>query len=1192
MFAARSLPVCFLVVVSLFASVTVAHAQTDRGTITGQVTDQSAAIIPSASVKAIHVATNFERQVTTSNEGSYTITQLPVGSYVVIVTVQNFQTTTIENIEVTAGSTVRVDAQLRVGALLDAVTVTSDARQIQTDSVKVTSAISSKFIQDLPLVVGGQLRSPLDLSLIAPEVKSGTSGDGGRGNIVIGGGQEGGWDLTLDGVSATPGAPFEQRLWTTLNSPSVEAITEFAVDTNGFKAEFGHAGGGAVSFVSRSGTNSWQGKVFEFFRHDALDSIDYFSKALNRSKPPLEQHDFGGVFGGPIRVPGLYNGRNRSFFFASYEAYRNKTAAAPRTVTIPTAAMHTGDFSGWRDANGNLIPIYDPGTTRVNPSGPGFVRDAFPGNIIPPERFSRISREVLNLATMRPDLPGVRNNFVYTPGADINTNPWNKFSLKLDHNLSTNNRLGFLFHWGEVLVIPPSGGPAGGLPVPLNNFRDEDSHTYVFRTNWDRVISPTLLNRVTFGHNNWWQIRASFNRDQGWGSKIGLRNVPGPELLFPQINFSHEYLNWGRSEWGGSGNYLWALTDDLTWVKSKHTWKFGFIVQQDHYDGYGWHTAAGTYNFNRGATSAFLPNGTLDATGATGNAFAAFLLGEVQSSEITTNRYVSDRWRYYSGYAQDDWRVSDKLSVNYGLRYEYTPPTWEGHFPNGYSNFNPNLPNPAAGGRLGASEFAGEGPGRTGRNTMYEAWPWGFSPRLGIVYSVNDDTVARISAARTFGSVKNTGGSSHWNGFIGGYNVTAPAFPASSAFNWDNGWPAWPQPPFLVPETLNGSNIPYWQPEDAGRLPEYHSWTLNLQRQLPGRFMVEAGYNAQIGRHLTTNLLSLNQVDPEIFYGFVRQYGPAGAINLMNSRMDSTLARQAGIPYPYPQFSGALAVRQALRPYPQYLDINTGSDGGDRSGRSSYHAFVLRGEKRYDSGLTFLTSYVFSKSMSLRSDRANAGDGRAMNHYDRNAEYSLSAFDQTHSVKLNYSYELPFGENKPFLNDGLMSKVVGGWRVSGVQSYASGFPLSVDPGYGLPLFGGGNRLTVLDETGWRAPTAGDSFDPLVDRWWDRTKFNRTPVDNIAQLQGFKAGVLTAEFGNAKVRNPHERGPWFLNENISLARTFGFQRTRLEFRLEVFNLLNRTIWGNPDSTITSANFGRVTTLREAPRQMQLGLRFEF
>ena len=247
------------------------------------------------------------------------------------------------------------------------------------------------------------------MSLVAPEVKSGTSGDGGRGNIVIGGGQEGGWDLSVDGVSATPGAPFEQRLWTTLNSPSVEAITEFAVDTNGFKAEFGHAGGGGVSFVSRSGTNSWQGKVFEFFRHDALDPIDYFSKALGRAKPPLEQHDFGGVFGGPVMVPGLYNGRNKTFFFASYEAYRNKSAASPRTGTIPTAAQHAGDFSEWRDANGTLFHLRRP--TTLESSGTGFIRDPFPGNIHPATAVQPISREVMNWRTFA-GFPGTQQ-FVY-----------------------------------------------------------------------------------------------------------------------------------------------------------------------------------------------------------------------------------------------------------------------------------------------------------------------------------------------------------------------------------------------------------------------------------------------------------------------------------------------------------------------------------------------------------------------------------------------------------------------------------------------------------------------------------------------------------------------------------------------------------------------------------------------------------
>ena len=221
---------------------------------------------------------------------------------------------------------------------------------------------------------------------------------------------------------------------------------------------------------------------------------------------------------------------------------------------------------------------------------------------------------------------------------------------------------------------------------------------------------------------------------------------------------------------------------------------------------------------------------------------------------------------------------------------------------------------------------------------------------------------------------------------------------------------------------------------------------------------------------------------------------------------------------------------------------------------------MLKGEKRYASGLTFLTSYVFSKTFTLRSDRSNAGDGRAMNHFNREAEKGLSAFDQTHSIKFNYSYELPFGPDKKYLREGVAAAVFGGWRIAGVHAYASGYPLTVFPGYGLPLNAGDNRITVLDYEGWRAPTQGDDFNPLVDLWWDPAAFNRTPVDSVDQLAGYKGGVLRADFGNATVRNPNARGPWFLNENISLARTFGIGATRFEFRLEVFNLFNRTIWG--------------------------------
>ena len=455
------------------------------------MTDQSAAIISGASVKAVHVATNFERQVTTSNEGSYTIPQLPVGGYVVIVTARNFQTTTLENIEVTAGGTVRVDAKLAVGGLQDAVTVTADARQIQADSVKVTTAISSKFIQDLPLVVGGQLRSPLDLSLIAPEAKAGTSGDGGRGNIVIGGGQEGGWDLTVDGVSATPGAPFEQRLWTTLNSPSVEAITEFAVDTNGFKAEFGHAGGGAVSFVSRSGSNRWQGKVFEFFRHDSLDTINYFSKALGRPKPPLEQHDFGGVFGGPVVLPWIVQRTQPDVLLRVLRGIPEQDRRGADDRHHPDGGHVRRRLlrvaRRQRQSHSHLRPgdhARESERARVHPRSVSGKHD--PARPVQPESPARSSswrpcgptcRVCATISSTRRATPSTRTRGTSSASSSITT---------------SRARIGWDF--SSTGARCSSFRRAAGLPEGcrsrLNNFRDEDSHTYVYRANWDRVIKP------------------------------------------------------------------------------------------------------------------------------------------------------------------------------------------------------------------------------------------------------------------------------------------------------------------------------------------------------------------------------------------------------------------------------------------------------------------------------------------------------------------------------------------------------------------------------------------------------------------------------------------------------------------------------------------------------------------------------
>ncbi len=598
----------------------------------------------------------------------------------------------------------------------------------------------------------------------------------------------------------------------------------------------------------------------------------------------------------------------------------------------------------------------------------------------------------------------------------------------------------------------------------------------------------------------------------------------------------------------------------------------------------------GSFNFARTATSA-----PLDTTNTSGNGFASFLLGQVSSAGLETKRFVSDQWKYYAFYAQDDWKVSRKLSLSYGIRYEYTPPTTEGYFPDAFSNFNPKLSNVYAGGRPGAIEYAGSGEGRNGRKSLFDAWPYGFSPRLGLAYTINDKTVLRASAARTFGSVKNTGGSSHFQGFIGNYTFNSANGNLAPAFNLDDGYPAWPAPPFLRAEGGNAANpgsndAPYWQSYDAGRLPEYYNWSIGLQRALPGNMVVEAGYNAQQGRHLVTNAVSINQIEPSVFFGWANRLGGVEAARtLFNSDITSATARNAGFTLPYPNFRGT--VKQSIRPFPQFNSINTGGDGGDRSGSSTYHAFVVKWEKRYSSGLTFLNSYVFSKVFT-NADTANASSGSTMTHYNRALDKTVGASDQTHNVKFTYSYELPFGKGKQYITSGVGSHVLGGWRIAGIHQYASGTPMSVSPGYGFEFFGG-NRVSVNSLQGWKDTSyTSDKFDPNKDLWWDVSKFDKTPTD-VRPGNATAVYVAKSSLGFAPVRNPDMRSPWNLSENVSVARTFRFsERVRLDFRAEAFNLANRVRWGGPDGGLTSNNFGRITSLGNSPRQLQLGMKVVF
>ncbi|MGI8991517.1 MAG: carboxypeptidase regulatory-like domain-containing protein [Bryobacteraceae bacterium] len=1148
-----------LLVVTLFA-------QTERGNITGQVKDPSGAAIAGAEVTATYATTNVQARTVTTGAGEYNLPAAP-GLYHVVISASGFKRYVRDNVTVPAATTVRLDSTLELGSVNESVEVTADVALLQSETAKVSTSVQNRLVDELPLVVGGALRSPFDLVSIVPEARiaSGTS-------LALGGGQASAWDATIDGLSVTTNRSANQTE-IAYNTPSVEAITEFTVDTNGFKAEYGQAGGGVMTFSSKSGTNQLHGVAYDFLRNDDLDARGFFAK----TRSVYKQNDFGATLGGPVYIPKLYHGKDRTFFFLSYEGFRNRVGSNGQIFSVPTPEMYRGDFSKWVDSKGNVIPIYDPATTRQNPSGAGTIRDAFPNNQIPVSRFSSLASQILPYgAVVKPNRGGtpgtlayVQNNYISTTGSLLS--PTDKGSAKVDHIIGNNHRLGFLFNITRFRQEPGAEGPPG-LPAPLWNGQELLFNTEIYRLTYDWTLSPTLLNHLSAGGNHF--IKNSFtpNVGQNWKSKLCMKNVIDCGVNFPEVTFS-EFMQWGGDAYNGTEQPSWSVKDDLNYTRGKHNFKFGYAFESQRANGFGQQLISGVSGYSFLGTS--VPGAT---SFSSGSSFASFLLGWADSGGTQTNLYQPQRFGYNGFYAQDDWHINQKLTLNLGLRYEYTDPPIS--LNNQYSDFTPNLPNPAANNYPGALRFAGFGPGTQNSRSLVPGWYGAIGPRIGLAYSPDGKTTVRSGFGRSFSKVTVVSGSGHQAGFIGSYSFKSPDQDVTPAFLLDNGLPGYQLPPQLNPSFSNNQNVDFWQGQNATRAPENLYWTLSVQRQVTANTLIEVEYNANIGTHLQAGLVNLNQAPTAYLNRFVQQYGAAGALNLLRSNINSPLARAAGIPIPYANFTDPSVqlvetVAQALRPYPQYQTINTGGAGGDKSGHSSYHALVIKAQRRFSAGLTFQWSYAFSKLLT-DADSYTTG-GFAEDQYNRRLEKSIGAYDQTHSLKLNTLYELPFGTGKAFLsNSKFASRLMGGWRLGAIQAYNSGFPLALTRNNPLPIFNGPTRPLISSYTNWRAKTAGGGFDPNVDKYLDKAAFPAQPV---------------AGFGNATRYNPKLRPFPLFNENVSLAKSFYITESkRIDFRWEAFNIFNRTQFGQPNVNLDSSTFGVVSTQANMPRQMQAALKF--
>ncbi len=1187
----------------------------ERGAITGVVTDSSGAVVPTARVIITNNATSSVTDVVTNNVGEFTVPSLQPGSYTVRVEKQGFQPAEVRGLPLDASQTVRADVTLRVGNASQAIEVQAAAIQLQTEDAKSSVTLENKLVTDLPLVVNGTVRTPFDLASLTPGAKNVTlpGNSGGDEGFVIGGGQAASYGTTLDGVSVNTSRAL-QKSWVASNSPSVEALDQFTVDDNGFKAEYGHAGGGVMTFVSKSGGNQFHGSAYEFLRNNDFDSNNFFDNAARIPISVYKQNDFGATVGGPVWIPKVYNGKDKTFFFFSYEGFRNRAGANGSLFTIPTPEMYQGDFSNWVTKTGQQIPVYNPLTQTENANGT-YNRQPFAGNQIPTSLFSPAAVKALGVfqssGMLKPNTgaaPGtvgyVANNYLETSGSQIY--PVNKWSVKADHIFNEKHRISGYFGDDHERQTYGADGPPT-LPGLYTNYNDLLQWSYVVRMSWDWTFGPTKINHFYAGGNDWNQDHKPPQEYIGnWQSKFCLPNVPNCNAnlvnLFYNTGSTDPYSDWGGQADNGSENTVYSYNDDFTWIHEKHTFKFGGSYQLNHYNGFGRQCESGCVGFSYQETG--IPGGTNPNLG--GNAFASFLLGYADSGQIDTPRFIGQQFYYFGGFFQDDWRITPKLVFNYGVR-------WDGNLPptglnNKWSNFSPTTPNPGADNIPGAVIFAGNCSGCTGSRTLSGLWPWGFGPHIGLAYSKDSKTVIRASYARSYGALTSVSGSTHNSGFTlteTFSNSTAGVIPT---YTLDQGMPPWTAPPFINPSVANGTSTAWFQGDETTKLPAYDNFAFSIQRQLGGSMFIDASYSGVMGEHLQAQLLQYNSLpgsDLNLFGSTVN------SINVLNSVVGSPLANQYGITAPFASFSSLWGSRgtvaQALRPYPQYTYIDTYAGQGDHSGHSTYNALYLKFEKRFSHGLTFQASYAFSK---LLTDADTAwGEGYAANQADRALEKSIGAYDITHDFKFGGVYDLPFGKGQPYLTSGPASWILGNWRVSSVNLYDSGTPIGISSSESLPIYasGAGGRVApyVTSYNGWQ-PSYSGGFNPATDSFF-------VPMCTLAQMN---ANTCTGPFpyqgdiknpnnslldqgvgiGNASRYNPKLRYWPNLNENISLTRVFPIhEKVRMEFRAEAFNAFNRVRFGPINTTLQSQTFGEVAGAGgqlNTPRQMQLALKLYF
>ena len=1108
-------------------------AQVEQGAITGLVVDPTGALVPNAKVTATNQATGVVAEAQTTGDGYYKLPYLLPGKYTVVVEFAGFSLNRVTDVPVLVGQTATVNVTLKPGTIHDEVTVMSNA--VLIDQVSSSLGYVTGSVQVLELPTG---RSPYSLAILSPGViNTGNTGTG----YIVNGGRSNTTSILLDGQDTRNNSTLDNAY-----TPPQETVQEVRFITNSFSAEYGRSNGGVIVAAGKSGSNLVHGSVYDYLKNDDLNANSWSNNKNNVLRGRQRHNEYGFSISGPVYIPKFYNGKNKTFFFFNWEDVNDHGVVTP-TASIPTDLQKAGNFSQTFTSAGALIQIYDPATTVADPTkASGYSRSLFPGNIIPASRINSLTQGIIGYypeptLALSPTL-GVN----WSANFPLDTLQ-KKYFTRVDQNFGDKNRLFFRFGY----QVSPQTSPYTNIAFPgegTNGGGNQNTTAYSYALSDTETFTPTLMGEFRFGYTR--PLIKLTPLSVGFDiTKLGLPQYlknAAADALFPEVDIT-DFTGLGpqRASHDIDAENTPEVQAHFTWLKGAHALKTGYDMLFCYFNTFRPDYPSGDFGFSRAYTQGPDP-GTASATGGYGLATA--LLGAPTGGSFTVGPSLALLQKSYNWYLQDDWKIARNLTLNLGVRWEYQTPWTERY--NHLAYFDPSLTDPLTGlkGLLTMTTASHRYPS----NTDKKNW----APRAGLAWTFMPNTVFRAGYGIFY--APGSGGIGSSPGDLGsgsetstsvyfGQAVAAPNTPiagASLANPFVTGLNAFPNS--LIGNGINAI-FPQWT------TPMNQMWNANIQRSVTKDLIVEAAYVGSRGEHLWNNYTdnatfpqylsmgsALNNLVANPFYG-----------KILTGSLSAATVRQGVLLVPFPQYTGVTMLRGSV-------------------GDSVYDGFTLRAERSFVHGLMFQASYTTAKLIDDVNERF-VGGANYDDPYNLRQSRAISAADVSQRFVANYVFVLPFGHGKQFFSHGIASYVLGNWQTTGILTFQTGNPISIT---GACNFSGTSGLGC---TANKLKDGNLSGGGTMAEWFDTTAYT---------------SAAPYSFGNVARTEPDLRNPGVISWDSGMSRWQPIkERMRLQFRADLYNIMNHPNMGAPTTSITSSTFGQILT-KSGNRTVTMALRLEF